>query len=302
MTLLKRNMEVGTARGEAPVTPRPRPCPAPAPHPTPHPTHPARPPAHPGIAVSCHLHPLLSPPNPPPRSFALALQAPVTIHGHSFPRGTTFLLNGYWPGLDPERVPDPDAFKPERWLPEAEVRRPDGTRVYSLHQSTYRPGDGSSVHPCTRGEHSMCTQSLCVYLVFVEGSSCQRCSLGRRAPQLMPCPSRTFWVDWWLGWSLSGLVCFRVGLLLALALWPCTHGTASRTMCDYFCNHPSSSSTLFPQPIKAPPICRPRRRAPGRPRRCSTTPCTAAPFRLGRAGALVRGWRHPRRTHCCWRW
>jgi hypothetical protein len=69
------------------------------------------------------------------------LQVPVTIHGRSFPRGTTFLLNGYWPGRDPERVPEPDAFKPERWLPEAEVRPMGGMGVEKEPTSIDPEGD-----------------------------------------------------------------------------------------------------------------------------------------------------------------
>jgi len=75
------------------------------------------------------------------------LQGPVTVHGREFPPGTTFILNTYFPGHDPERVPEPNIFDPERFLPPAEAAR-KGTPAAILDHTLYRAPFSAGARQC----------------------------------------------------------------------------------------------------------------------------------------------------------
>lgn len=51
-------------------------------------------------------------------------QQPITLGGYPIPQGSTVLLSQWVTHHDPRFYPNPDLFKPERWLPEARAVRP----------------------------------------------------------------------------------------------------------------------------------------------------------------------------------
>ena len=72
----------------------------------------------------------------------------VTIHGEKFPKGSAnFILDNYSMGVDPDIVPDHDAFRPERWS-EKEVMERKGTPAEVLDHPLYRDPFSAGARKC----------------------------------------------------------------------------------------------------------------------------------------------------------
>jgi cytochrome P450 len=61
----------------------------------------------------------------------------VEIHGTVIPKGSLFCLDTFSVGMDPEFVPEPKDFRPERWLPDA-VESRKGTPSEIIDHGFYR--------------------------------------------------------------------------------------------------------------------------------------------------------------------
>jgi cytochrome P450 len=61
---------------------------------------------------------------PPAWIMGRQAQQPITLGGYPIPQGATVLLSQWVTHHDPRFYPNPDLFKPERWLPAARAVRP----------------------------------------------------------------------------------------------------------------------------------------------------------------------------------
>lgn len=72
----------------------------------------------------------------------------VEVHGVTFPKASAvFFLDTYSLGIDPNHVPDPDTFRPERWS-EEEVLARKGTVAEVLDHPLYREPFSAGARKC----------------------------------------------------------------------------------------------------------------------------------------------------------
>jgi cytochrome P450 len=74
-------------------------------------------------------------------------QADLEIHGVTIPKGSMIALDAYSIGMDPEYVPDCNAFRPERWL-EEEVKMRAGTPAEMIDHPLYRDPFSAGSRKC----------------------------------------------------------------------------------------------------------------------------------------------------------
>lgn len=61
---------------------------------------------------------------PPTPVFYRQLSTPLQVDHYNFKAGTTFAFSPWTLHRDPKYYPDPEAFEPDRWLPEKVLERP----------------------------------------------------------------------------------------------------------------------------------------------------------------------------------
>uniref|UniRef100_A0A7R9WI71 Cytochrome P450 n=1 Tax=Pseudictyota dubia TaxID=2749911 RepID=A0A7R9WI71_9STRA len=71
----------------------------------------------------------------------------ITVHGREFPKDSVFTFDQFSLGMDPDVVDDPQAFRPERWLPES-LEAAKGTPMEVLDHPFYRDPFSQGARRC----------------------------------------------------------------------------------------------------------------------------------------------------------